>query len=275
MKVEQFCNTANDIATKYRTQYRLGGIGEHSGDLWYFDCVGLIKSIIWGWCGDQRYSRGGAVYASNGLPDVGANQLFSDYCYDKSTDFSNIERGELVWMDGHIGICIGNRKIVEATSAWESKVLISDIGAKGERTYYSRQVYSWTHHGKFKLLDYSVQRKFKVGDKVILNGYLHTGTTSGSGDVGKYENYKCTVTKVDNSTCDYPYCVDNLGWCREGYLTLDTSITQDYEQLYKKELLKTKDLDSQVTQLKSKVAELEKSNKSLQEKIDNAIKMLK
>lgn len=194
MKVDQFCNTAEDIARNYKTQYKLGGIGEHDGDLWYFDCVGLIKSILWGWTGDKNYIRGGAVYCSNGVPDVGANDMFNNYCYDISTDFTKIQRGELVWLDGHVGIYIaegeiifvkGARQVAEATSAWANKVLLSDLGMKGQRSSNGKQIYSWTKHGKLKFIDYSME---------------------------------------------------------------------DYEQLYKKELMKTKDLEKQVENLKSKIS---------------------
>ena len=249
MKVQQFVDTAYDIATKYKTQYKLGGIGEHNGDLWYFDCVGLIKSIYWGWCGDTNYSRGGAVYASNGLPDVGANKLFSDYCTNKSTDFTKIEVGELVWMDGHIGIYLGNRKVIEATSAWDNKVLISDIGNNGERTYYGRQVYSWTHHGKFNLLDYTPVYKYKVGDKVILDGWTHKTSQANSETTGEYHDYLTKIDKIENG--EYPYHLENLGWCREKYLSPYTGT--DYEQLYKQELLKNKDLQKQVDNLQGKI----------------------
>lgn len=274
MKVDQFCRTAEDIARNYRTQYRLGGIGEHDGDLWYFDCVGLIKSIIWGWCGDLNYSRGGAVYASNGLPDVGANKLFEDYCYDKSTDFTKIEKGELVWMDGHIGIYIkdgiivpvpNGRQVVEATSAWDDKVLISDLGMNGERTSNGRQVYRWTHHGKFKCVDYSKPTyKYKVGQQVILNGWTHSSSQANSETTGEYHDLLSKIDKIEDG--EYPYHLENLGWCREKYLSSYTG--KDYEQLYKQEALKTKDLEKQVEQLKQ-----EKND--LQSKIDKIQKILK
>lgn len=273
MKVDQFCNTANDIATKYRTQYKLGGIGEHNGDLWYFDCVGLIKSIIWGWCGDLNYSRGGAVYASNGLPDVGANQLFSDYCYDKSTDFNNIQRGELVWLDGHIGIYIGNRKVAEATSAWDNKVLISDIGNKGQRTYNGRQVYSWTHHGKFNLLEYTTPTyKYSKGTNVVLNGWLHKTKDKDSECLGEFHDYLWTIT--DTQDGEYPYQLNKIGWCRETYLT-PYQDKNEYEQLYKKEMLVSKDLVKQLDQYKSQSGDLENQVKSLTNKINKIKEIIK
>ena len=232
MKVDQFCRIAEDIARNYRTQYRLGGIGEHNGDLWYFDCVGLIKSIIWGWCGNTNYSRGGAVYASNGLPDVGANKLFEDYCYDKSTDFTKIEKGELVWMDGHIGIYIkdgiivpvpNGRQVAEATAAWDNKVLISDLGMNGERSSNGRQVYRWTHHGKFKFIDYSAKKpfipKYEEGTTVVVNGWCHKTTEKDSESTGEYHDFVSEIIKIEKYECEYPYEIRNAGWCREKYIT--------------------------------------------------------
>ena len=92
--------------------------------------------------------------------------------------------------------------------------------------------------------------KYNVGDKIILNGYLHTGSMYDSGDVGYYENYKGTVTQVDKSLCDYPYKIDDLGWTREKYLEPDMV---DYKQLYEEELLKNKDLTNQVNNLQGKI----------------------
>lgn len=279
MKVDQFCKTAEDIARNYRTQYKNGGVGEHDGDLWFFDCCGLIKAIIWGWCGDTNYRRGGVVFpapgeTTNGLPDVGANKMFEDYCYDKSTDFTKIEKGELVWMDGHIGIYIkdgiivpvpNGRQVVEATSAWDDKVLISDLGMNGERTSNGRQVYRWTHHGKFKCVDYSKPTyKYKVGQQVILNGYYHKSNETNSECLGELYNQITKIVEIKDG--EYPYHLENLGWCREKYLSTYTG--KDYETLYKQEALKTKDLEKQVDQLK-------KDKENLQAKIDKAIKNLK
>ena len=255
MKVDQFCNTAEDIARNYRTQYKDGGVGEHDGDLWFFDCCGLIKAIIWGWCGDTNYRRGGVVFpapgeTTNGLPDVGANKMFEEYCYDKSTDFTKIERGELVWMDGHIGIYIGNRLVAEATSAWDNKVLLSDIGMQGQRSSNGRQVYSWTHHGKFKCLEYSNPTyKFKKGDTVTLNGWLHKSKDTGSETTGEYHDYVWTISNIEDG--EYPYQLNNVGWCRESYLSPYTS--NDYKQKYEKEVLTSKDLKKQVDNLKNKI----------------------
>lgn len=79
-----------------------------------FDCVGLIKGILWGWSGDMGRTYGGAGYACNGVPDYDAKKMI-DACRDVSTDFSAIVDGEAVWMDGHIGVYVGGGVVVEAT----------------------------------------------------------------------------------------------------------------------------------------------------------------
>lgn len=249
MEVKQFVDTAEDIARNYRTEYRLGGIGEHNGNLWYFDCVGLIKSILWGWCGDTNYSRGGAVYESNGVPDVGANKMFSDYCYDKSSDFTKIEVGELVWLDGHIGIYIGNRLVAEATS-WKNKVILSDLGMQGQRLSNGQQCYSWTSHGKCQFIDYSKPTyKFKKGDIVTLNGWLHKSKDKNSETIGEYHDYVWTISNIEDG--EYPYQLNQVGWCRENYLS--PYATNDYKEKYDKEVLNSKDLQKQVDNLQSKI----------------------
>ena len=42
-------------------------------DTFGFDCVNLIKAVLWGWTGDKTKSYGGAKYATNGVPDEGAD----------------------------------------------------------------------------------------------------------------------------------------------------------------------------------------------------------
>src|SRR5690606_34156305 len=77
-----------------------------------FDCVGLIKGILWGWNGDLRKYHGGARYNSNGVPDVSANMLINK-C-NPSKNFDDIIPGEVVWLEGHIGVYIGDGKVIES-----------------------------------------------------------------------------------------------------------------------------------------------------------------
>ena len=99
MTNRQFVETALNIANNYSTIYAIGTIGNpvtatlisqkaKQYPNWYtatiqsklklvvgknyfaFDCVGMIKSVLWGWTGDNTKSNGGAVYQSNGVPDM-------------------------------------------------------------------------------------------------------------------------------------------------------------------------------------------------------------
>ena len=40
-----------------------------------FDCVCLIKGILWGWKGELKSYYGGAKYTANGVPDIGADTM--------------------------------------------------------------------------------------------------------------------------------------------------------------------------------------------------------
>jgi hypothetical protein len=116
-----------------------------------FDCVNLIKGVLWGWNGDSTKSNGGAAYASAGVPDINADTMIIR-CKDVSTDFSKIEVGEAVWMPGHIGVYIGNGKVIEATPSWENKVQVSACANIGIiQGLNSRR---WTSHGKLPYIKY-------------------------------------------------------------------------------------------------------------------------
>ena len=77
------------------------------------DCVGLIKG--YSWYDPQTESFG---YAVNGMPDLSANQIY-EYATEKgSIDTIPDIPGLLVWMDGHVGIYIGNGAVVEARGTY-------------------------------------------------------------------------------------------------------------------------------------------------------------
>lgn len=121
-----------------------------------FDCVGLIKGILWGWNGSNT-TNGGAKYESNGVDDVSANGLISK-CKNISTNFSNITIGEIMWMDGHVGIYYKNGEVIECSPAFNNKVQI---------TYLSQR--KWEKHGFLPWITYTTsflppRGYFKKGD---------------------------------------------------------------------------------------------------------------
>lgn len=181
MKNTVLVEKALDIARNYKTTYIWGGIGlpitaqtiqraEQSysqnttagyaaaarklvGEpgAFYFDCVGLIKAILWGWCGDSTKTYGGGRYASNGVPDIGADAAITQ-CHGVSTAFTGLTPGEVVWCRGHIGIYVGDGLAVECTPAWKNGVQISVVGNLGKQSGYP--VRYWTKHGKLPWVDY-------------------------------------------------------------------------------------------------------------------------
>ena len=120
-----------------------------------FDCVNLIKGLLWGWNADKSHSYGGAKYQSNGVPDIGADQMIKK-CKDRSADFSKICIGEAVWMKGHIGVYIGDGLCVECTPAWKNGVQITAVHNIGKVA--GRNGRTWTEHGKLPYVTYEEQK---------------------------------------------------------------------------------------------------------------------
>lgn len=194
MKVNEFIDKL-ELALKEPSKYQSGGWGKWDGKYWNWDCICLIKGILWGWKNDKNKPRGGgAVYGSNGVPDIGENSMINK-CNNVSTDFSKIEVGEMLWLNGHAGVYVGNGEVIEATVGWNTnKVIKSQIDNNGTRTYNGKGGSpKWEKHGFLPYVDYSKEEevveeptkeepieepKFKVGDKVkpikLVN---YTGTT--------------------------------------------------------------------------------------------------
>lgn len=144
---------------RYSTNYdynkqasRTAMINAATADTFGFDCVCLIKGVLWGWNGDKTKTYGGATYTSNGVPDIGADSMIK-VCKDISTDFSKIEIGEAVWMEGHIGVYVGDGLAVECTPKWENKVQIT--ACNRSVSGYNRR--NWTKHGKLPYVTYEAE----------------------------------------------------------------------------------------------------------------------
>lgn len=127
-----------------------------TSDTFGFDCVCLVKSLLWGWQGDKNKTYGGAVYESNGVPDINEKAMLNA-CTDVSTDFSNIQEGEFLWVSGHCGIYVGDGLAVECSPAWADGVQITAV-----RNIYDKGGYNartWTKHGKLPYVTYEAPVK--------------------------------------------------------------------------------------------------------------------
>lgn len=192
MTAQVLADKAVDIAKNYKTTYMLGpwgwpctdkmitrattqGTYAQTNKQWLssanaiknkgfiFDCIGLIKGILWGWSGDMSRTYGGAGYATNGVPDIGADTMIAKCSEVSTTGWDKMVIGEAVWMSGHIGVYIGDGLAVECTPKWDCGVQITAVGNIGSKSGYNTR--RWTKHGKMPYVDY-------------------TGATTGSGTQG-------------------------------------------------------------------------------------------
>ena len=270
MKASDFVAKLKDIATNYKTLYVMGCFGapmttankkryinHHpynkqparvklinaaSADTFGFDCVCLIKGVLWGWSGDKSKIYGGAKYATNGVPDADANAMIN-LCSEVSTDFSKIEIGEAVWTNGHIGVYIGDGLAIECTPAWKNKVQITACNCS-KSGYNTRK---WKKHGKLPYIDYatasaapaktskpkldvatsyakSMAGKYKVTASAGLN--IRTGASSSKKSLGvlpkgtvvsNYGYYNITSNGVKWLYVVTPNGL--MGYCSSRYLT--------------------------------------------------------
>lgn len=88
---------------------------------------------------------------NHGVPDIGADSMIK-VCTGVTTDFSNIEVGEAVWMEGHIGVYVGDGKCVECTPKWTNNVQFSNLGNISK--YKTGNYRVWTKHGKLPYVKY-------------------------------------------------------------------------------------------------------------------------
>lgn len=160
----EFVKRLKDCAMNHPTKYQNGAIGQYKNGYFLFDCICLIKSILWGWNGNKNATYGGAKYASNGVPDQTLD-WFLNRCSDISTDFKNIEIGEYLWMNGHCGIYIGDGLAVECTPAFLNKVQFTAVGNIGTKKGYGTR--SWVKHGKLPYINYSKEESVDIKEDVI------------------------------------------------------------------------------------------------------------
>ena len=160
-----------------------------SPDTFGFDCVNLIKAILWGWNGDKSKVYGGAKYTANGVPDISADGMIAK-CLNVSTDFSNLEIGEAVWCPGHIGVYIGDGLAVECSPAWKNCVQITACNCT--KSGYNRR--DWTKHGKIPYITYEEPKsvKLETGNDIIwelMNGKYKV----------KIDDVKRAINALDNA----------------------------------------------------------------------------
>lgn len=270
----ELANKAVDIAKNYKTLYIMGCFGSPmnstnkkrytanhsynkqssrtkminaaSSDTFGFDCVCLVKGILWGWKGDKTKTYGGAKYKTNGVPDINQESMIKQ-CKDVSTNFKNIEVGEFLWMKGHCGIYIGNGLAVEATPKWANKVQITAVGNIGKKSGYNTR--TWTKHGKLPYITYvkeetkpdPVELKYKVGDTVTINA-VYTSSTSTKKLTPKVKTGK--ITRIVKGVAN-PYLLENgnIGWINDNCVVEETKKKEDELPIINNEEVKVENME--------------------------------
>lgn len=156
--VDRYCSNHEYNRQTTRTS-KIRAKANQNPPVWGFDCVCLIKAVLWGWNGDAAKTYGGAVYASNGVPDIGADAMIAK-CTDVSGDFSNLTPGEAVWMEGHIGVYVGGGLAVECTPIWADGVQYTACNRDVDGCHRR----DWTKHGKLPYIDYVEDEMGKFQD---------------------------------------------------------------------------------------------------------------
>ena len=154
-----------------------------------FDCIGLIKGILWGWNGNSKAIYGGAGYNINKVPDVNTEGMLAK-CTNVSTDFSKIEVGEYLWMNGHCGVYIGDGLAVECTPKWDNKVQITAVGNIGSKSGYNTR--TWTKHGKLPYITYVKEEveEIKTYEIIVDTIPIYTNSTNAKNNKSSVGNYK-------------------------------------------------------------------------------------
>ena len=127
----QICTNAflDQQAISYPANNEAGGEMREVGEKWLgkrvVDCIGLIKSYAW-----YDSDSGEIYYGSNGFTDCGANSIWDGVT--ESGDISTIPEipGVAVWMNGHIGVYIGDGKVIEAQGTYYG-VVKTDLQGRG------------------------------------------------------------------------------------------------------------------------------------------------
>ena len=137
-------NVLTESLLEYKLEQYPDGVGNYEAFIranWLngrtADCVGLIKG--YGWLDSETMT---IEYGTNGMPDIGANQMYHSASVSGTIDTMPDMPGLAVWFNGHIGIYVGNGYVIEA-SGTKKGVVKTELDGRG-----------WTHWLEIEYIDY-------------------------------------------------------------------------------------------------------------------------
>lgn len=169
---------------KWYTDTRAKTLTKNIGKVAY-DCSGLIKGVIFG-----------KLDATN---DFNADTIIKK-CSNVSKDFTNIEVGEAVHLKGHIGVYIGDGKVVESTPKWKNGVQITELSAR-----------KWIEHGRLEFYGITYDSIMKpakhtaIVNTVSSNLNVRKGASVRYSVVGQFKK-GATITILDNTNTSWYLC---------------------------------------------------------------------
>lgn len=110
------------------------------------DCVEVARqydrpdAFLYGWLNPETLT---IDYATNGMPDLGANQMYYSASVSGPIDTMPDTPGLAVWHDGHIGVYIGNGEVIEAMGT-KYGVVKTKLEGRG-----------WTHWLEIEYINYN------------------------------------------------------------------------------------------------------------------------
>ena len=289
MNSTEFVAKCKQIAANYNTVYGKGTFGQPvtnsfiNGKLnqyysWYkpresffrslvgknyfaFDCVGLVKGVLWGWSGNPNASHGGATYTKYGIPDVDESGMLK-LCTNVTTNFSNIPVGAFLWVSGHCGVYIGNKQAIECTPKWSNKVQVTNVANLGNTSGNSR---TWTKWGKLPYINYVSANPYEYNGvdyspvfdpNYYLNKYADLKKAFGT-NKEKAFNHFTTYGMKEQRQANAAF---NVNYYKANYADLQKAFKDDYPAYYKHycvygkkekrvadKLLKNSKLDTNIT----------------------------
>lgn len=137
-------NILTESLLEYKVEQYPDGVGQYEDFIrsnWLngraTDCVGLIKG--YGWLDPDSLA---IQYGTNGMPDIGANAMYYNATVSGPISTMPDTPGLAVWMDGHIGVYIGNGEVVEASST-KKGVIKTQLTGRG-----------WSHWLEIEYINY-------------------------------------------------------------------------------------------------------------------------
>ncbi len=121
------------------------------------DCIGLVKGYIW-----SDGPEGIPLYASNGCPDINETEMYSRCKMKGAMGTMPDIPGILVFFPGHVGVYIGNGKVIEARGHAYG-VVTTNLESRG-----------WKNWGKCPYIEYVEEDEDMTGEQIYekLNEYL-------------------------------------------------------------------------------------------------------